>query len=457
MPAVEAGSVVNFHDPLIRHCAMHAKGISLDAFLITLAAFQRGLQVVFHYERASYDLGFRRAKLQGHRGEIFSISDGKKTHVFSRTMGDLVKQDADVIAEDKHLSKRMFAQKAVATPKGVVVFANQMTLIKKFMVNSGASAFVIKPLKGSLAKGVVADLSAESVVELCQTLGDKRILLEEYVAGREFRATVVGDACVAVSERTPLFVVGDGKSSIEKLFEANNARRRMNPYLGAINFNQDIIDYLSRHHLNKESVPALNEKVQLLNTTYGVDHTDVTAAVPDAVKTIAVKATRAIDLPNAGVDVILKPDGAPVVLEVNQRSYIGSHSFPSYGSDQGNRVAEAIVDHYFPESKNNQRFSHLIYDFSAVLSSMQSAQLASVALPVVNKDWVVKRITLGAGRSLDEVIGFLQLAAQSTGLMFVHFHDTKQAKHHVSIAGSSVCYKKFEATIPASLKNKGML
>jgi hypothetical protein len=201
-------------------------------------------------------------------------------------------------------------------------------------------------------------------------------------------------------------------------------------------------------------VPALGEKVQLLNTAYGVEHRDVTAIVPAAVKVVAVKATQAIGLPNAGVDIILGEDGNPVVLEVNQRSYIGAHSFPSDGEHQGNRVAEAIVDYYFPASIHHERRLHLCYDFSDVLSAMHSSQFATVTLPTVTQDWLVKNITVSTSGQ-HQLLALFQITTKSAGLMMTHYLDAK-ATLHLCIAGPRVCYEKFKSIIPPNLKSIGM-
>jgi len=44
-----------------------------------------GLKVTFHYQFHTGPARFARLPVQGWRGELFSVSDGRKTHGFRRT------------------------------------------------------------------------------------------------------------------------------------------------------------------------------------------------------------------------------------------------------------------------------------------------------------------------------------------------------------------------------------
>lgn len=379
-------SKVDFLDPLMRHAAHQAKGIGLCAFLVTLAAFQRGLKVTFHYERASFDPRFARAIMQGTRGELFSISSGSRTHVFSRTLGDLTDSVANAIAEDKQWTKMALQRVGVVTPDGIIADKAHSAIVEKFLSKRPGRRFVVKPTNSTLARGVEANIAAEAVLSSMQKHAEK-VIVEEYIEGTEYRATVVGGRCVAVSKRLSPIITGDGVSNIRQLIETFNEPAESCPFWSGAS-DLDIIEpFLKRQGLGIDSIPPAGSKVQLSNTSYGVQHVDVTDKVDNQVKLAATVAVRAIGLINAGVDIIVTPSGKPVVLELNQRSYIGFHSFPMDGAGQGNAVAEAIVDYYFPETIQHRTHPRLAYDFAAIHTALNSGQFSELTLPQIGPDW----------------------------------------------------------------------
>ncbi len=413
-PTLAARPKVDFGDVLMHHAAMRAKGIGLCSFLIALAAFQRGLKVTFHYERASSDPRFAHARVQGHRGELFSISDGKRTHMFSRSMGDRTSAAASAVADDKHLTKRALARAGVRTPAGVSVEAGQRTLIEEFLARHPSKRFVVKPVAGSLARAVRADLPAAEVLRVMSEMAGSRLVLEEHVAGTEYRVAVVASRCVAVFRRDMLAVVGDGLKPIERLLDSDNARRMDNPHTKPVECNADLVEYLARQGLSLTSVPACGQRVQLLNTAYGATLVDRTGSVPREAEEAAVRAVQALGLPNGGVDLILSEQGEVFVLEVNQRAHIGGHSFPLQGAGQGNAVAEAIVDFYFPQSAQQPTHPGLVFDFKAVQTALESAQFAEVSLPLVRPDWRVIRLR-ETGVTAQAMTQLFQTAAKAAG------------------------------------------
>lgn len=418
---------VDFTDPLMRHAAMQAKGVGLCAFLVTLAAWQRGLKVTFHYERASFDARFASAKVQGYRGEVFSISDGRRAHVFSRTMGDCISPTANAIAEDKHLSKRALAQAGVRTPSGIVVERGQTTLVERFVARAVSHVpdrrFVVKPVAGSMGRDVHTDLPAERVLPAVQSIVDARIVVEEFIEGTEYRAFVAAGQCVASITREPPNVTGDGCSTIAALITRKNAERARNPRLASnpIGELDAVAAHLAQSGLRLDTVPVQGERIVLLpvaSISRGGDPVDVTSSAPSVVAQAAVAACAAVGLDVAGVDLIVSgagPDAQAYVIEVNQRPHIGSHSFPMEGTGQGNAVAESIVDFYFPESVGHQVHPALVYDFAAVVTAMDSAQLAEVVLPTIYPDWQVMRLneTGVTAKALTELI---RTAAKAAGV-----------------------------------------
>lgn len=446
---------VDFLDPFMRHAAMQAKGISLCAFLVTLAAFQRGLKVTFHYERASFDPRFSRAKMQGHRGELFSISNGTRTHTFSRTLGDLTNPAANAIAEDKHLTKVALKGAGVHTPEGIVVDKNQTGLIDKFLAQHSGKRFVIKPHDGSLSKGVHADVMAEDARCLVDEQPGGRVMVEEYVLGREYRATVVNGRCVAVSWRERPSVVGDGHSTLKQLVEVLKKRlKEDNPFWDGLKHEAELSRFLSRASLVLDSVPEKGQVVLLSNTADGSIHHDVTDTIDASLKFQVEQAATAVGLVSCGVDLILPVTGPTCILELNQRSYIGMHSFPLAGESpgQGNAVAEAIVDYYFPETIRDRTHSNLAYDFAPIRAALESAQIRELSLPVIGPEWRVLRFA-ETGIAAKAMVKLIETAARVAGV-FVFSAPSAKVGFDLCIAYAPKNFQSFLSVIPSRFRKR---
>lgn len=447
---------VDFLDPCMRHAAMQANGISLCAFLVTLAAFQRGLKVTFHYERASSDPRFAKAKIQGHLGELFSISNGTRTHVFSRTLGDLTDPAANAIAEDKHLTKAALKRAGVRTPEGIVVDKSQTALVERFLAQHPGKRFVVKPHNGSLGKDVHANLPASEVIGAITSIPNLRVIVEEFVQGTEYRVSVVGGHKVAAYAKTRANVVGDGNATIEQLITLKNQRRQSNPRLYEAS-NKDIEkvnSFLKKSDLSLESKPREGEMVFLterLSILGGGDTEDVTASASPKLFDAAVKASAAIGIVSAGLDIILIGDGdsaVPYILEINQRSRIGSHSFPMEGPGQGNAVAEAIVDYYFPETIHDRSHAKLAYDFAPLRAVLESGQISELICP----DWKVLRFT-ETGIPAKPMVNLIETAARTAGV-FVMSSPRDKGGVELCLAYTPVNFCNMLDVIPAQFRRR---
>lgn len=451
---------VDFLDPFMRHAAMQAKGISLCAFLVTLAAFQRGLKVTFHYERASFDPRFAKAKMQGHRGELFSISNGTRTHTFSRTLGDLTDPAANAIAEDKHLTKAALKLAGVRTPEGIVVDKSQTALVEKFLAQHPGKRFVIKPFDGSLGKDVHANLQAHEVLRTIKSIPKARVVLEEFVDGSEYRVFVINGRAVACYQKNPPNIIGDGVNTIKKLIDIKNLKRSENPRLvsSPIGDFQAISAYLERSGKSLETVPPLGQRVTLLlalNTSRGADPYDTSDEMPADLGEVASEACKAVGLSVSGLDIIVSDTSATpraYVLELNQRPYIGAQSFPMEGPGQGNAVAEAIVDYYFPETIRDRTHPNLAYDFAPIRAALESAQITEVSLPVIGPDWRSLRF-VETGIAAKAMTTLIEAAARTAGV-FVMSAPAAKGGVELCLAYGPNNWSTFLNLIPAQFRTR---
>lgn len=221
---------------------------------------------------------------------------------------------------------------------------------------------VVKPLGGNHGRGVTTGLMTDTELEAAFTRAarhGRRVLVEEQLHGRDHRILVVDGAVVAVAERTPAFVVGDGHRTVRALIAQTNEDPRRGEGHGSvltrIAIDEPLEAALAGNGLTLDAVPDAGRRVQLRDTANlstggtAIDRTD--EIHPDNAA-IARRAARVLGLDVAGVD-LLAPDISKSVretgggiVEVNAAPGLRMHLEPSEGL--GRDVAGPIIDMLFP-------------------------------------------------------------------------------------------------------------
>ncbi len=283
------------------------------------------------------------------------------------------------LAKNKEATAALLAGVSIEVPEGHVFKKGEVERAWEFARNWDKS--VVKPVNSRQGKDVYAGLDNEETFRAAfdkVAEGHRRILVQEYVSGVERRYLVAGGKVVAVSERRPASVLGDGISTIQELVQSKNqSRPRLHSQL---RLDKQALDLLRQEGKDAESVPADGERVFLRshlnyereespNTVPAtetapedgpvllearpvdeggdfIDRTDEADAV--AIR-VAEKAVRV--MPGArlvGIDLIEPVDQgrAPTVLEINSSPMLSSHYFPAEGKERD--VSKDIVDAMFP-------------------------------------------------------------------------------------------------------------
>lgn len=419
-------SPVRFDDPLLYHHASRCDPVNLNAYLVALAAWQRGLEVVFHYEVVSKCERFARLPAQGYRGELFSVSDGTSTHYFCRSQGDGTTREASALCEDKHATKARLREHGIDVPAGIKVTATHPSRVDAFLSRYPSQRFILKPLSGTLGRGVHRQLTAKDVTRLLPTLTGEH-LLEESIEGPEYRIHVVDGRCVAALQRVAANIVGDGRQTLATLMERKQTHRARHPVYRESPLPAQALmhAFLAEHGHHLNEVPEQGERVWLSDIpsfTAGGELVDVTSSLPAHVAALVVRVQAALGLPNTGLDLIVQHPGNHneriVILEANQNPYIhpDAIAFPGVHPGGGNRIAEALIDTYFPASADTTRHPRASFDMRAVVQTLQSATVGEVALPVIGPGWVHQRISLAAVQVGDQTRSRLQRLIFSLGI-----------------------------------------
>ena len=124
---------------------------------------------------------------------------------------------------DKEATKRILAATGVPVPRGTVI--NFLDDLEEAIEYVGGYPIVIKPLDGNHGRGITIDIrtweEAEAGYEAARQVS-RAIIVERYYVGRDHRVLVVDGKVVAVAERVPAHVIGNGRSTIAELIEETN-------------------------------------------------------------------------------------------------------------------------------------------------------------------------------------------------------------------------------------------
>ena len=267
---------------------------------------------------------------------------------------------ATELAGNKHLTKALLDRVGLPVPRGSVVRN----------VNEAVQAaerlgypVVTKPLDGNHGRGVTLALSSPDDVRQGFEAARKhshRVIVEQQFQGHDHRVLVVNGEVVAVAERVPAHVVGDGHRTVSQLVnDVNEDPRRGEGHehvMTRIDLDEHTDAVLARAGFTRDSVPQAGETVFLRGTANlsaggtAKDRTDETH--PDNLS-VARRAASVIGLDVAGIDIVT-PDitrslhevGGGIV-EVNAAPGFRMHLAPSEG--QARNVAAHVIDMLFPK------------------------------------------------------------------------------------------------------------
>jgi cyanophycin synthetase len=267
------------------------------------------------------------------------------------------------LACDKEATKRILAAAGVPVPRGTVI--NFLDDLEEAIEYVGGYPIVIKPVDGNHGRGITIDIrswsEAESAYDAARQIS-RGVIIERYYTGRDHRVLVVDGKVVAVAERVPAHVIGDGKSTIAELIEdTNNDPNRGEGHdkvLTKIELDRTSYQLLERQGLTLNSILPKDKTCYLRATAnlstggIAVDRTD--EIHPENIW-MAQRIVKTIGLDIAGIDVVTNDISRPVretdgvIVEVNAAPGFRMHISPSYGTSRN--VAGAVVDMLF---KNEQ-------------------------------------------------------------------------------------------------------
>lgn len=266
------------------------------------------------------------------------------------------------LACDKEGTKRTLRDAGVPVPRGTTI--HYLDELEDAIDDVGGYPIVVKPLDGNHGRGITININSWSAAEEAYDAASaasrtRSVIVERYYRGRDHRILVVNGKLIAVAERVPAHVVGDGKSTIEELIDRTNRDPNRGDghdnVLTRIVVDNPTLQRLERKGCSLDTILDDGEVMYLRDTAnlstggIAIDRTD--EIHPENVW-LAERVAKIIGLDICGIDVVTEDITKPLretdgtIVEVNAAPGFRMHVCPSQGLPRN--VAAPVLDMLFP-------------------------------------------------------------------------------------------------------------
>lgn len=284
--------------------------------------------------------------------------DGRKFY-FKSTSLDINGHGASEVAKDKSYTRFFMSEMGYKIPRGETFFSDYWCEVNEAVNDSEAAVkfagslgypLIVKPNTGSKGRDVFRAYNETELREILKIVLEKNnvILIEEYIAGSDYRLVVFKDRVEMAYRRSPLAVLGNGQDNISKILqdkkiELQTAGRKITIEIS----DQRIQNRLkSFYKLGIDYVPRAGEEIILLdnaNLSSGGGAEDITDEIHESYKQAAVGLASDMGLRLAGVDFITtediaKPMQKATFIEIN--SSPGLMHYRSISEDASKKVED---------------------------------------------------------------------------------------------------------------------
>ncbi len=291
---------------------------------------------------------------------LLQLGYGKYLRLIEASLPDTTSCTAVDLAKNKELTNFLLRENGIPVPEGHMVESEDTAVLQAEQLGYPV---VIKPSNGNQGKGVMSNIDNENLLRKAYRIAYRytdKILVEKFIAGRDYRLLVVGDKVSAAAERKPPHVIGDGIHSIKELvaYENNNSHRGVGHERPLTKIKLDSVakESLARSGITEDSVPPPGEIIYLRengNLSTGGSALECLREIHPSNKALAVKAAKTIGLDIAGIDVVTDDISHPItcqngaIIEVNAVPGLRMHLYPTEGL--GKNVAADILNLLYPK------------------------------------------------------------------------------------------------------------
>ncbi len=266
------------------------------------------------------------------------------------------------LACDKEGTKTILRDSGIPVPRGTTI--EYFNDLEDAIADVGGYPIVIKPLDGNHGRGITIDINdwdhaVEAYDFAAKESKSRSIIIERFYKGSDHRILVINGKLVAVAERIPAHVIGNGQATVEQLIEITNQDPNRGEghanILTKITLDKTALDVLNRQGYRLDSVLETGKTVYLRATAnlstggIAVDRTD--DIHPENIW-LMERVAQIIGLDIAGIDVVSPDISKPlrevdgVIVEVNAAPGFRMHVSPSRGLPRN--VAAPVLDMLFP-------------------------------------------------------------------------------------------------------------
>lgn len=278
----------------------------------------------------------------------FTLEFGGRSIRCRESLSELTSAVALSICDDKAATRKRLTDAGLNMPEqaeaGIDPAADAVFLARHGSV-------VVKPARGEQGRGITVGIT--SLGDLAPAVAAARevsqhVLIEQFMAGDDLRLVVIGDAVVAAAVRRPPEVAGNGTDTIATLI-GNLSRRREAATQGESRVPLDAATRacVTSQGYDLDDVLEYGARLAVRRTANlhtGGTITDVTARLHPSLAEAALAAARAINIPVAGIDMIVPSVEAAdyAIIEVNERPGLANHEPQPTG--------ERFIDLLFPQT-----------------------------------------------------------------------------------------------------------
>ena len=296
--------------------------------------------------------------------------------------------------------KRFLAELGFPVPKGDIVYSLAAACDAAEELSYPVA---VKPVSGHKGIGVTADIQSETELETAYQRavdavpeGEKAaIIVENSIAGHDYRLLCVNGRFVAAIERQPASVTGNGRSSVRELIERENRspQRSDTPTspMGKIQTDESMHLYLEEQKLDLDSVIQSDRTVYLrkvANLSSGGFSIDATDKVhPDNI-ILAQDVAQHFRLTCMGIDIITTDvakswkQGNFGIIEINAAPGVYMHLNPAIGKPVD--VTSRILATFFDSGKDARI---PIISFNRI--TLRQLQKLSDRILTFHPDWTI--------------------------------------------------------------------
>ena len=281
------------------------------------------------WRQAAEELGATCARLSDEISEI--MLNGLRTRVV-HNVSEIDNPVTLALLHDKPLTHQLLGANNLPVPGHAAFTLKDMDAGVSFLKSVGRDC-VVKPAGGTGGgRGVttgVRTIGHLARAAAAAAVYDDEILIEEQIAGDNYRLLYLDGNLIDSFVRRPPRVVGNGKSTVAALLRQINEERLasktgVSQVLLAIDL--DMRRTLAGQGLSLRSVPAKGRAVTLknvVNENAAADNTTATHLLCPSIIEDGAKAVRALGARFAGIDIVTRDPSVPlmqsggVILEVN--------------------------------------------------------------------------------------------------------------------------------------------